>query len=77
MEPEENEEVVSEVLANASSIKPVTRDEVAKSLVPHLVHGLDAQALIDANAQFRTTPAAQRTDGFFAAVLENTESAKQ
>ena len=70
MEPEENEDVVSEVLASAPSIKPVARDEVAKSLAPHLVPGLDAQNLIDANGQFRTSPAAQRTDGFFAAVLE-------
>ena len=70
MEPEENEEVVSEALANAPSIKPVARDEVAKSLAPHVVPGLDAQNLIDANGQFRTSPAAQRTDGFFAAVLE-------
>ena len=72
MEPEENEEVVSETLASAPSIKSVTRDEIAKSLAPHVVPGLDAQTLIDANGQFRTSPAAQRTDGFFAAVLEKT-----
>ncbi len=72
MEPEENEEVVSEALASAPSIKPVARDEVAKSLAPHLVPNLDAQTLIDANGEFRTSPAAQRTDGFFAAVLEKT-----
>jgi 16S rRNA (cytosine967-C5)-methyltransferase len=76
MEPEENEDVVSEVLASAPSIKRVARNEVARSIAPHLVSGLDAQTLIDANAQFRTTPPAQRTDGFFAAVLENTESTK-
>jgi 16S rRNA (cytosine967-C5)-methyltransferase len=72
MEPEENEEVVSDVLSSVPFIKPPARDEVAKSLNPHLVPGLDAQSLIDANSQFRTSPAAQRTDGFFAAVLENT-----
>jgi len=72
MEPEENEEVVSETLANAPSIKPVARDEVAKSLAPHVVPNLDAHSLIDANGEFRTSPAAQRTDGFFAAVLEKT-----
>ena len=76
MEPEENEEVVAEVLASAPSIKPVARDEIAKSLAPHLAPGLDAQTLIDANGQFRTSPAAQRTDGFFAAVLEKTRSYK-
>jgi 16S rRNA (cytosine967-C5)-methyltransferase len=72
MEPEENKEVVSEVLASAPSMKPVARDEVAKSLAPHVVPNLDAQTLIDANGEFRTSPAEQRTDGFFAAVLEKT-----
>ena len=72
MEPEENEEVVSEALAGAPPIKPVARDEVAKSLAPHVVPNLDAQTLIDANGEFRTSPVAQRTDGFFAAVLEKT-----
>jgi 16S rRNA (cytosine967-C5)-methyltransferase len=72
MEPEENEEVVSEVLASAPPVKPVARDEVAKSLAPHVLPNLDAHSLIDANGEFRTSPAAQRTDGFFAAVLEKT-----
>lgn len=76
MEPAENEEVVSEVLTSAPSIKPVARDEIAKSIAPHLAPGLDAQTLIDANGQFRTSPAAQRTDGFFAAVLEKTGATK-
>ena len=76
MEPEENEEVVSEVLASAPSIKPVARDEIAKSLAPHLAPGLDAQTLIDARGQFRTSPAAQRTDGFFAAILEKSGATK-
>ena len=76
MEPEENEEVVSEALANAPSIKPVARDEIAKSLAPHVAPVLDAQTLIDANGEFRTSPAAQRTDGFFAAVLEKPSATK-
>ena len=74
MEPEENEDVVSEALAKAPSIKRVERNEVARSLAPHLVTGLDAQNLIDDQGQVRTSPATQRTDGFFAAVLENTGS---
>jgi 16S rRNA (cytosine967-C5)-methyltransferase len=84
MEPEENEEVVSEVLSSvltsvstsAPSIKPVAQDEIVKSLAPHLAPGLDPQTLIEANGQFRTSPAAQHTDGFFAAVLENTGATK-
>ena len=76
MEPEENEDVVSEVLAGAPSIKRVARNEVAKSLAPHLVSGLDARTLVDDEGQFRTSPATQRTDGFFAAVLEKTGATK-
>jgi 16S rRNA C967 or C1407 C5-methylase (RsmB/RsmF family) len=54
----------------------VARDEIVKSLAPHLAPGLDPQTLIDANGQFRTSPATQDTDGFFAAVLENTGATK-
>jgi 16S rRNA (cytosine967-C5)-methyltransferase len=73
MEPEENEDVVSEVLVGAPSIKPVPRGEVVKLLAPHLTPGSDAQDLVDSTGQFRTSPGALRTDGFFAAVLEATK----
>ena len=76
MEPEENEEVVSEVLSSLPSIKPVARNEITKSLAPHLIPGIDPQSLFGTLGQFRTSPAAQRTDGFFAAVLENTGATK-
>ena len=76
MEPEENEEVVSEVLSSLPSIKPVARNEIAKSLAPHLIPGIDPQSLFDTLGQFRTSPAAQHTDGFFAAVLENAGATK-
>jgi 16S rRNA (cytosine967-C5)-methyltransferase len=76
MEPEENEEVVSEVLSSVPSIKPVARNEITKSLAPHLIPGIDPQSLFDTLGQFRTSPAAQHTDGFFAAVLENAGATK-
>lgn len=76
MEPEENEDVVSEVLANTSSIKLVQQGEIANLLAPHLIAGINPQNLFDASGQFRTSPAAHHTDGFFAAVLENTGSTK-
>jgi 16S rRNA (cytosine967-C5)-methyltransferase len=76
MEPEENEEVVREALANAPLVKRVARDGVAKSLAPHLISGIDPQNLFDANGEFRTSPGAHRTDGFFAAVLEKTGATK-
>jgi 16S rRNA (cytosine967-C5)-methyltransferase len=70
MEPEENEEVVEEVLAGTQSLRRVARSEVAKSLEAHLIRGIDPQALVDADGQFRTSPVSQQTDGFSAAVLE-------
>jgi 16S rRNA (cytosine967-C5)-methyltransferase len=70
MEPEENEDVVAEVLAGAPSIKRVSQDAVAKSLAPHLVPKIEPEDLVDADGQFRTSPAAQHTDGFFAAILQ-------
>src|SRR6202030_2386779 len=70
MEREENEDVVAEVLAGASSIKRVSQDAVAKSLAPNLVPKIEPEDLVDANGQFRTSPAAQHTDGFFAAIVE-------
>jgi 16S rRNA (cytosine967-C5)-methyltransferase len=76
MEPEENEKVVSEVLTCAPSIKSVARDEIARSLAPHLIPGVDPQSLFNEHGQFRTSPAAHRTDGFFAAVLEKAGATK-
>jgi 16S rRNA (cytosine967-C5)-methyltransferase len=70
MEPEENEDVVAEVLAGAPSIKRVSQNAVAKSLAPHLVPKIEPEDLVDADGQFRTSPAAQHTDGFFAAILQ-------
>jgi 16S rRNA (cytosine967-C5)-methyltransferase len=70
LEPEENEEVVEEVLAGTLSLRRVARNEVAKSLVAHLTRGIDPEALVDADGQFRTSPVSQQTDGFYAAVLE-------
>jgi 16S rRNA (cytosine967-C5)-methyltransferase len=70
IEPEENEQVVTEALAGAPSIKRVAEAEIVRTLEPHLAHGIEPQNLIDAAGQFRTFPAEQNTDGFFAAVLE-------
>ena len=70
MEPEENEDVIAEALAGAPSIKRVSQNAVAKSLAPHLVPKIEPEDLVDANGQFRTSPAAQHTDGFFAAIVE-------
>ncbi|MGH9687258.1 MAG: 16S rRNA (cytosine(967)-C(5))-methyltransferase RsmB [Candidatus Acidiferrales bacterium] len=69
MEPEENELVVAEVLASDTSVRLVTSEESAQIVAPSLAPGIAATALFDANGFFRTSPAAQGTDGFFSAVL--------
>ena len=69
MEPEENEEVVEEVLRDTPSVQRIPRAEVAQALAPHLAAGVDADTLFDADGYFRTSPSLHHTDGFFAAVL--------
>ncbi len=74
MEPEENEQVVAEALAGAASIaagiKRVGRGDVVRTLQPYLAAGVSAASVVDELGQFRTSPAVEHTDGFFAAVLE-------
>jgi 16S rRNA (cytosine967-C5)-methyltransferase len=70
IEPEENEQVVAEVLAGARSIRRVAAGRVIESLEPYLAQGIDAADLFTNEGYFRTSPASHATDGFFAAALE-------
>jgi len=70
LEPEENEEVVAESLARNRSLRRVSPTETENLLKPHLVPHARAASLVDESGYFRTVPGQQRTDGFFAAVLE-------
>jgi 16S rRNA (cytosine967-C5)-methyltransferase len=70
LEPEENETVVSEVLDRNHSLRRIDKTKAARSIAPYLVSGAEAASLFDDAAQFRTTPGAYQTDGFFAAMLE-------
>jgi len=67
MEPEENENVVAEVLRNTPKIRRIPPAEIASALAPHLAGEAD---LLGADGCFRTSPGRHNTDGFFAAVLE-------
>ena len=76
MEPEENEEVVAEVLkqpiATSSprrQIRRTPRSESLRALSPYLAPGVNADSLFDADGQFHTYPD-RGTDGFFATLLE-------
>jgi len=70
MEPEENENVIEEVLHKTQGVRRVAQKTVQLALEPHLALGLEARALVDSLGQFRTFPGEHRTDGFFAALLE-------
>jgi len=70
IEPEENEDVVAEVLCEFPQMQRVLASEAAKVIAPHLAPGVSASDLFDENGQFRTFPGAGQTDGFFAAILQ-------
>jgi 16S rRNA (cytosine967-C5)-methyltransferase len=70
LEPEENEEVVEDMLRSAPGIRRVPMSDTAKILEPHLTEGIRAGDLFDDAGQFRIFPGERDTDGFFAAVLQ-------
>ncbi|HXX20985.1 MAG TPA: 16S rRNA (cytosine(967)-C(5))-methyltransferase RsmB [Candidatus Acidoferrum sp.] len=71
IEPEENEDVVAEVLSAEASIRQVSANAAAETLHSQLANGLDEQMLFGTDGYFRTLSAIHHTDGFFAAILEH------
>jgi len=71
-EPEENESVVAEVLANAGGTFYVV--DARRGVEPILVDSLGADSVVSADRFFRTFPPEHGTDGFFAAVIERRSS---
>jgi 16S rRNA (cytosine967-C5)-methyltransferase len=69
VEPEENEQVVDEVLRTSSGFQRITGSEAARVLENKLILGRDANDLFDRDGYFRTAPATLESDGFFAAVI--------
>jgi 16S rRNA (cytosine967-C5)-methyltransferase len=70
IEPEENEDVIAEVLKATTSVRSVPASEAARGLEPHLAPKVESSTLFAADGYFRTFPPRHRTDGFFAALLE-------
>lgn len=70
LEPEENEDVIAEVLRPVPNLQVVSSAELKATLAPHLVEGVDAASFFDQRGYFRTFPGTHPTDGFFAAALE-------
>jgi 16S rRNA (cytosine967-C5)-methyltransferase len=67
LEPEENEDVVEEVLRQHAGVHTVT---VCPALAAQLRREVAATNLFDRQGFFRTFPPESATDGFFAVVLE-------
>lgn len=67
LEPEENEEVIAEVMAEAPEWRVVSGHE---ALARHLGDAGMAEKFFGADGFFRTFPPGHGTDGFFAAALE-------
>lgn len=69
LEPEENERVVTEVLATAKDTIHIVNPR--KTIEPLLRETLSVESLVGAEGFFRTFPPEHRADGFFAAVIEH------
>jgi 16S rRNA (cytosine967-C5)-methyltransferase len=72
MEPEENERVIDEVI-RIGNIRRAPTAELSNRLEPHLAPNLDAAQFFDETGAFRTSPATDGADGFFAALLVKEE----
>jgi 16S rRNA (cytosine967-C5)-methyltransferase len=70
LEPEENEDVVSEALRAAPSIRQASTEHALRALATYLEPNVALESLFDDRGQFHTLPGEQSTDGFFAALLE-------
>jgi len=71
IEPEENDAVVAEVLRGEPLVRWVAAGVMAESIMPNTAEGVGAKALFADGGCFRTSPAVQHTDGFFAAAFEH------
>lgn len=74
LEPEENEEVIAEVLRTHPDVRPVPASQAAQGVASHLDPSVKAASLFDAAGHFCTIPGAHPTDGFFAAILEKSRA---
>jgi 16S rRNA (cytosine967-C5)-methyltransferase len=72
IEPEENEDVVESVLRDSAGVDRAPAAEAERTIAPFLAPRVEAAEFFGADGFFRTSPAAHRTDGFFAALLEKT-----
>ena len=70
LEPEENEQVVHEAIAQERGVRIIRSED---ALRPWLRSGAEPANLFDAEGFFRTFPPESSTDGFFAGVLERNQ----
>jgi 16S rRNA (cytosine967-C5)-methyltransferase len=69
IEPEENEEVVRDVLQKRGDVRLIGKGVGPNSLRDKLIDNADVQAFFDQEGYFRTSPSEHTSDGFFAAVI--------
>jgi 16S rRNA (cytosine967-C5)-methyltransferase len=69
LEPEENENVIGEILEGEKSVRRVPQNALSEALQPYLAASVDARTLFGSSGNFGTSPASH-TDGFFAAAIE-------
>ncbi|MGH9572740.1 MAG: 16S rRNA (cytosine(967)-C(5))-methyltransferase RsmB [Candidatus Acidiferrales bacterium] len=72
MEPEENDRVIEEAI-RVGNIRRADAEEMSDALNSHLAPDLNAAQFFDDTGAFRTSPARDGTDGFFAALLIKNE----
>ena len=74
MEPEENENVVEEVLKGRKEFSRMTAADVSGALRERMATSASADSLFDGEGYFRTMPHKHQTDGFFAAIIEKAKT---
>ncbi len=70
LEPEENEEVVGEVLDGASDLRLAAAGALGRQMETHWAPDVPPERLFDSSGMFRTFPPDHHTDGFFAVAFE-------
>jgi 16S rRNA (cytosine967-C5)-methyltransferase len=70
LEPEENEEVVREILDGASDLCLAPAETLERQMEMHWAAGVPREQLLDPSGMFRTFPPDHHTDGFFAVAFE-------
>jgi 16S rRNA (cytosine967-C5)-methyltransferase len=70
LEPEENEEVVREILHGARDLRLAAAEALGRQMETRWADDVPRERLFDSSGMFRTFPPDHHTDGFFAVAFE-------